>query len=85
MYCLGTLALKLEATHSSGFNHVIRAGLHRGTGENFSPESTRVLTADGAELSALSYGASLINGRGRRNGNLLPLETFSVEQGQRYR
>ncbi|KAI0234468.1 Oxidoreductase OpS5 [Lamellibrachia satsuma] len=62
-----------------------RTGLHRGTGENFTPRSKRALTADGAEYLALIYGASLINGRGRRTGNLLPLETFSVEQGQRYR
>ncbi|KAI0210646.1 Laccase-1 [Lamellibrachia satsuma] len=62
-----------------------RAGLHRGTGENFETPAMRGFTADGSQLSSLRYGASLINGRGRRHGNPLPLETFSVVRGQRYR
>ncbi|KAK2186947.1 hypothetical protein NP493_184g03034 [Ridgeia piscesae] len=62
-----------------------RAGLHRGTGENFDHSSERTYTANGAQLSSLRFGSSLINGRGRRQGKLLPLETFTVSQGHRYR
>ena len=58
---------------------------HRGTGENVQGPTVRMVTAGGAELSSLRYGASLINGRGRRRGEPLPLETFPVVQGKNYR
>ena len=45
----------------------------------------REYSVDGVELSAVLYTSALINGRGRFDDRPLPLSTFNVTTGRKYR
>ena len=57
----------------------------RGTGEASLYVLDRDYSVDGNELSAMAYQSTLLGGRGRSNDDALPLATYDVTSGSRFR
>ena len=58
---------------------------YKGSGDAVSFFMNVDRSVDGMELSAMTYDSTLVNGQGRSLDNTMPLATYNVTSGQRYR